>query len=66
MSLRLLSVVGLRDVCNAAIESFDHAIGSRRSGLGQPVLYAQLLAQLELPRCPRRLFGLSQTATSAP
>ena len=38
--------VGLQDVRYAAIEPLHHAVGSRCPGLGQPVLYAQLLAQL--------------------
>lgn len=44
--LAAVEPVGLQNVCNATIEPFDHAIGSRCSGLGQSVLYAQLLAQL--------------------
>ena len=38
--------VGLEHIGNAAIESFDHAVGSRGPGLGQSVFYVQLLAQL--------------------
>ena len=38
--------VGLQNVRNAAIEPLHHAIGSGCPGLGQPVLYAQFLAQL--------------------
>ena len=38
--------VGLQDVRYAAIEPLHHAVGSRCPGLGQPVLYAQRLAQL--------------------
>jgi len=38
--------VGLEHIGYAAIEPLDHAVGSRRPGLGQPMLYAQRLAQL--------------------
>ena len=38
--------VGLQNVRNAAVKSLHHAVGSGRPGLGQSVLYAQLLAQL--------------------
>ena len=38
--------VSLEDVGNAAVETLDHAVGSRCPGLGQPMLYAQRLAQL--------------------
>ena len=41
-----VEAVGLQDIGNAPVEAFDHAIGSGCPGLGQPVLYAQLLAQL--------------------
>jgi hypothetical protein len=44
-----VEAVGLQSVRNAATESFDHAVGSRCPGLGQPVLYAELLAQLVEP-----------------
>ena len=44
--LAAVEPVGLEHISNAAIESFDHAIGSWCPWLGQPVLYAQLLAQL--------------------
>ena len=44
--LATVEPVGLEHIGNAAVESFDHAIGSRCSGLGQPVLNAQFLAQL--------------------
>ena len=44
--LASLEPVGLQDVCNASIEPLHHAVGSRCSGLGQPVLDAQFLAQL--------------------
>ena len=37
--------VGVEDIGNAAVETLDHAVGSGRPGLGQPVLYAQRLAQ---------------------
>ena len=43
-----VEAVGLQDIGNAPVEAFDHAIGSGGPGLGQPVLYAQLLA-LKLP-----------------
>ena len=38
--------VVLENIGNAAVEALDHAVGSGCPGLGQPVLYAQLLAQL--------------------
>ena len=44
--LAAVEPVGLQDVCNTPIEPLHHTVGSRCSGLGQPVLYAQLLAQL--------------------
>ena len=49
---RLLQVLaaaeslGLQDIGNAAVEALDHAVGAGCPGLGQPVLYAQRLAQL--------------------
>ena len=33
-------------ICHAAIEALHHPVGSGCPGLGQPVLYAQCLAQL--------------------
>ena len=44
--LAAVEPVGLEHIGDAAIESLDHAIGSRGPGLGQSVLDAQLLAQL--------------------
>lgn len=44
--LAAVESVGLQNVRNAAIKPFHHAVGSWSPGLGQPVLYAQLLAQL--------------------
>ena len=38
--------VSSQNVCNAAIKSLHHPVGSGRPGPGQSVLYAQLLAQL--------------------
>ena len=38
--------VGLEHIRYAAIEPLHHAVGSWGSGPGQPVLYAQILAQL--------------------
>ena len=43
--LAAIEPVRLEHIGNAAIESFDHAIGSRCSGLGQPVFDSQFLAQ---------------------
>ena len=49
---RLLQVLGaakamgLEHIGNTSIEALDHAVGSRCSGLGQPMLDAQLYAQL--------------------
>ena len=44
--LTAVESVGLQNIRYAAVEPLHHAVGSRCSGLGQPVLYAQLLAQL--------------------
>src|SRR6218665_165081 len=44
--LAAVEPVGLQDIRYATIEPLDHAVGSRRPGLGQPMLYAQRLAQL--------------------
>ena len=38
--------MGLQDICNAAIEALHHPVGFGRPGLGQPVFYAERLAQL--------------------
>lgn len=38
--------VGLQDVRDAPVEPLHHTVGSGRPGPGQPVLYAQFLAQL--------------------
>src|SRR6218665_1859838 len=44
--LAAVEPVGLEHIGYATIEPLDHAVGSRRPGLGQPMLYAQRLAQL--------------------
>ena len=44
--LSAVEPVGLEHIGDTAIKPLHHAIGSRGSGLGQPVVYAQLLAQL--------------------
>lgn len=41
-----VEAVGLEDIGNAAIKALDHAIGPRRSGLGETMLDPQRLAQL--------------------
>ena len=44
--LSTVEAVGLQDIRNTAIESLDHAIGSRCPGFGEPMLNAQCFAQL--------------------
>jgi len=44
--LATVEPVSLQNVCNAPIEPLHHTVGSRCSALGQPVLYAELPAQL--------------------
>ena len=44
-----LEAMAFEDIGNSPIEAFDHAIGARRSGLGQPVFNAQAgTQQIEL------------------
>jgi len=44
--LPTVKVMRLEHICNAAVEAFDHAVGSWRSGFGQAVFNVQGLAQL--------------------
>ena len=53
--LPAVKVVRPEHVSDAAIEALDHPIRLGRSGLGQAVLYAQLLAQLVKLMLPSRL-----------
>ena len=53
--LPAVKVVRPEHVSDAAIEVFDHPIRLGRSGLGQAMLYAQLLAQLVKLMLPSRL-----------
>jgi len=47
--------VGFEEMCNASIETFHHAVGFGRSGLGPPVFYPEGLAQLIEPMFPAGL-----------
>jgi len=51
--LPTLEAVASQHIGNAPVEAFDHAVGARRSGLGQPVFNPQAgtqLIELVLPR----------------
>lgn len=47
--------VGFEDMCNASIETFHHAVGFGRSGLGPLVFYPEGLAPLIEPMFPAGL-----------